>query len=257
MLYSKEVSVSWNRLYGWRAGTRYIEPGASAVDVIRYEREELGNNLDVPDFLLEELAQKQVRARDVVWVCRTREHAQRYGGRGVGQPYKEDIGPNALILTTDHEPETGYLVLSDATLLDPSVVQRFAGYRQREKMLAAMVPQVEDFLREAESHRIYRQWVYADTMRVYLRKSQRLLEGERRQCLDIATIEVAEGHARLGLFTAFTLKAHELHSWDATYLEHANSIIQRWCVKRGWTNDPGTFPPSFYLLKNALCQRRG
>ena len=128
---------------------------------------------------------------------------------------------------------------------------------EREKLLAVMVPQVEDFLREAESHRIYRQWVYADTMRVYLRKSQRLLEGENRRCLDIATVEVAEGHARLGFFTAFTLKAHELHSWDATYLEHANPIIERWCVKRGWTNDPKTYPPSFYLLKNTLGQRRG
>ena len=52
-----KASIYWNRPYGWRAGTRYVEPGASAVDVIRYEREELGNSLDVPDFLLEELAQ--------------------------------------------------------------------------------------------------------------------------------------------------------------------------------------------------------
>src|SRR6266852_6484529 len=101
MLYSKEVSVSWKRLYGWRAGTRYMEPGASVVDVIRYEREELGNDLDVPDFLLEELTRKQVNAKDIVWVCRTREHARRYSGRGIGQPYKEDLGSNALILTRD------------------------------------------------------------------------------------------------------------------------------------------------------------
>src|SRR3989442_9589199 len=112
------ASIYWSRPYGWRAGTRYIDPQASAVDVNRYEREEVGNELDVPDFLLEELAQKQVRARDIVWVCRTREHARRYSGRGIGQPYKEEVGSNALILTTDQEPETGYLVLSDATILD-------------------------------------------------------------------------------------------------------------------------------------------
>lgn len=60
MKYTKEASIFWNRPYGWRAGTRYVEPGASVVDVIRYEREELGNSLDVPDFLLSELAQTQI-----------------------------------------------------------------------------------------------------------------------------------------------------------------------------------------------------
>ena len=44
MKYTKEASIYWNRPYGWRAGTRYIDPQASAVDVIRYEREEYGDN---------------------------------------------------------------------------------------------------------------------------------------------------------------------------------------------------------------------
>ena len=121
-----------------------------------------------------------------------------------------------------------------------------------------MVPQVEGFLKEAESHRLYRAWVETEAMRVYLRKSQRPLEGVMRQCLDIATIEVEEGYRQQGLFTAFMLKAHALHSWEATYLEHANPIIERWCTRRGWTNDPRTFPPSFYFLKHTLggSQRR-
>lgn len=128
-----EAAIYWNRPYGWRAGTRYIESGASALAVIRYEQEELGNKLDIPDFLLEELAQKQVSARDIVWVCRTRNHARRYGGQERGQPYKEDIGPCALILATDEEPETGYLLLSDASVLDPLVIEQYAQYRQAQR----------------------------------------------------------------------------------------------------------------------------
>lgn len=128
-----ETSVYWNRSYGWRAGTRYIEAGASAVDVIRYEQEALGNSLDVPDFLLEELAQKQVGAKELVWVCRTRDHARRYSGRGIGQPYQEAFGPHSLILATDTESETGYLVLSDASRLDPAVLERYTHYRQTQQ----------------------------------------------------------------------------------------------------------------------------
>jgi hypothetical protein len=89
MKQGKDTALYWNRPYGWRAGSRNIEPGASAVDVIRYEQEELGNTLDVPDFLLDELHEKQVSARDIVWVCRTRDHARRYGGAGIGLPIIE------------------------------------------------------------------------------------------------------------------------------------------------------------------------
>jgi hypothetical protein len=134
MKQGKDSAVYWNRPYGWRAGSRNIEPGASAVDVIRHEQGE-GNTLDVPDFLLTELQEKQVSARDIVWVCLTRDHARRYGGAGIGQPYKEDFGSNALILTTDNETETGYLVLFDARLLSPTVMQQYAHYR-REKPFA-------------------------------------------------------------------------------------------------------------------------
>lgn len=125
----KDNSVFWQRPYGWRSGSRYIESGASAVDVIRYEQEEYGNELDVPEFLLQELSRLQIPARDIVWVCRTRNHACRYGGKGIGQPYQEDFGPNALILATDNEDEKGYLILMDASKLDPSVIEQYEQFR--------------------------------------------------------------------------------------------------------------------------------
>ncbi len=130
---SKETSIYWQRPYGWRAGSRNIEPDASAVDVIRYEQEAYCNDLDVPDFLLEELTHKQVSAREVVWVCRTRQHAKRYSSQDTGQPYQEDFGRNALILVTDHEAETGYLLLSDASRLDPVVLEQYARYRKAQQ----------------------------------------------------------------------------------------------------------------------------
>jgi len=129
----KETAVFWQRPYGWRAGTRFVPPQASAVDVIRFEQEEYGNDLAIPAFLVQELAQKEVPARDIVWVCQTRDHARRYSGRGRGQPYKEDIGSKGLILATDNEPETGYLVLKDATVLRPSVVEQYVQYRRGEE----------------------------------------------------------------------------------------------------------------------------
>jgi hypothetical protein len=83
----KEKSIYWQRPFGWRTGTRYIPPYASAVDVIRYEQEELGNELDIPDFLLDELQQIQMRASDIIWLCRTRDHARRYNSGCQGRTY--------------------------------------------------------------------------------------------------------------------------------------------------------------------------
>jgi hypothetical protein len=132
MQQKKEASIFWKSSYGWRSGSRYIESGASAADVIRYEQEEYENELDVPEFLIEELSRQQIPARDIVWVCRTRNDARRYNGKGIGQPYQEDVGPQAFILATDNEPETGYLILKNASRLDPTVIQRYQQFRWKQ-----------------------------------------------------------------------------------------------------------------------------
>ena len=122
----------WNRAYGWRTGEAYRAPGASAADVVRYERDVLGNQeIDTPDFLLMELERTQQQASHVVWVCKTRDDARRYMRRGTGLPYREYFGSSPLILATDNEPQTGYLLLRDATLLSESVLTRYALYRQQ------------------------------------------------------------------------------------------------------------------------------
>ncbi len=127
-----EAAIYWNLPHGWRAGGRNIERNTSAADVIRFERQEYGNELDAPEFLLRELDRQQYPARDVVWVCRTRKHAKRYSSPDTGEPYQEDFGSHALILATDHETETGYLVLFDASRLDPVVLNQYAEYRKAQ-----------------------------------------------------------------------------------------------------------------------------
>jgi hypothetical protein len=116
----------------WLAGAistlRRAQPPSSATS------RPLENALEVPEFVLEELDRQHLKARDVVWVCRTREHAGRYGGPGLGQPYKEPFCPSALILATDGEPETGYLILRDASRLDLSVMQQFALCRRSQSV---------------------------------------------------------------------------------------------------------------------------
>lgn len=122
----------WNRPYGWRTGDHYIARGAFAADVVRYEHDVLGNEeVDTPEFLLAELDRTERRAWHVVWVCKTRDHARQYMHRGTGLPYREYFGKEALILATDNEPKTGYLILRDTSLFTKSVLIRYALYRQK------------------------------------------------------------------------------------------------------------------------------
>jgi hypothetical protein len=122
-------TIYWKFPYGWRAGGRYIPRGVSAAEVVRYEEEELGNDLQVPDFFLEELDRKRIMAKDIVWVCRSEEHARRYLSLGTDDPYQEEFGPDAIVVATDTEDETGYLILADARVLDLGVVEKFVQYR--------------------------------------------------------------------------------------------------------------------------------
>jgi hypothetical protein len=125
----KGVLLQWDLPYGWRVGERYIERGTSAADVIRYEVEELRNALDVPEFFLTELDQKRVMAKDIVWVCRSEEYARRYSSDVGDMPYQEAFGPYALVLATDSEDATGYLVLYDARVLSQNSIEQFTLYR--------------------------------------------------------------------------------------------------------------------------------
>lgn len=75
----------------------------TAGDVVRYEQEELGNNLGLTSDQITYL--DQYPASLIVWVGRTRGSVLRYG-----YPQKYNLGDNANIIAEDEEG--GYLVFN-------------------------------------------------------------------------------------------------------------------------------------------------
>jgi hypothetical protein len=94
--------------YGWRCGDASFEGGGSVADVIRYEEEVYGNELTLlaPMDYLEEL-----RARDAVWLCKTRKEALFYRTATTGVPYRVGLSSRHFIAACDDEDPKGYLVI--------------------------------------------------------------------------------------------------------------------------------------------------
>jgi hypothetical protein len=93
----------------WRSDYGTVVSKICAYDVIKFERDELGNNSifeHLPESIL--CALKSVPCDEIVWVAKTRATARRYGR---AQPW--DIGDDAAVLADDLEG--GYLVLMNAT----------------------------------------------------------------------------------------------------------------------------------------------
>ena len=66
----------------------------TAADVVRYEQEELGNELGISDDIIKEL--ESYPAGRVVWITRTKTAAKRYG-----EPVTINIPPGSRILCPD------------------------------------------------------------------------------------------------------------------------------------------------------------
>jgi len=93
----------------WRAESGYRHhSGDTAADVIRFEKDDLGN--EWPDFLpvtlLHEL--ESYPARDLIWVARTQET-----GRMYGETSAVKLSGNARVV---YEDEDGTLVLNTKSL---------------------------------------------------------------------------------------------------------------------------------------------
>lgn len=87
---------------GYRVYTGFRARG-SAADVVRYETEELGNDLELP-VSLEYL--ETYPASDLIWVTATPEDALRYGSDVDEIP----LNPENTVIGTDGDG--GYLVLN-------------------------------------------------------------------------------------------------------------------------------------------------
>jgi len=86
-----------------------IPSRATAADVVRFEREELGNVLEVPPDLLKEL--DKYHYSEVIWVTRTLEDAEEYLSEGMSRADITEIpvGEGARIMADDGGG--GFLVL--------------------------------------------------------------------------------------------------------------------------------------------------
>jgi hypothetical protein len=96
----------------------------------------------------------------------------------------------------------------------------------------------------------FNHWFEMQSMQVYLRMSQRSLEGKIRPTLDIANIEVRELYQGQGIFSEFLMGMELLAGkyGKAIYVENVgNPILQRFLIKRGYIQQ-GDMLPCFYHL---------
>lgn len=99
-------------------------------------------------------------------------------------------------------------------------------------------------------------WLDDDDMKVYVRKGRHILQagGKIRVTLDIANVTVEEDKRGKGIFSKFLEQAHEMNSWDATYVECVhNQDLAVFLLKSGWMMvEPSLVvgANSFFLMKN-------
>ena len=97
-------------------------------------------------------------------------------------------------------------------------------------------------------------WVHEPHMAIYVRRSQRILTSDQpalTPCLDIASVEVDDGHRGRGLFTDFLTRfersAKKLKC--AVYVESIQNIrLEKFLGERGykWTHNSSDVAPNMY-----------
>ena len=97
----------------WRADTGLLLRGSTALSVIAFEEQELGNAADFAHLDRAQRAELAAMKSDqIVWVTRVRRAAARYG-----DPERIDLGENARIVAEDGDG--GFLVLRGDTTEQP------------------------------------------------------------------------------------------------------------------------------------------
>lgn len=83
-------------------------------------------------------------------------------------------------------------------------------------------------------------WVQTPLAEIYFRKATRLFNNKMIKTLDIATILIEIPGE--GTFTKLLPQLHEMHNYDATYIENAHDPrFRAWILKQpGWTNYPNS-----------------
>lgn len=90
------------------------------------------------------------------------------------------------------------------------------------------------------------------SMRVYVRKSARVIDGKCTECFDVANINVSPTMRGKGLGIGCIMQMHEASPYPVTVVESIlNEDLYNALKRRGWEDIPRSDPPSLMLRKTA------
>ncbi len=93
-------------------------------------------------------------------------------------------------------------------------------------------------------------WLEDSKMKVYVRHGHHCIEGEMRETLDIANVEVSEKHQGKGLYKKFVEAAHEMNPWGITFHENTlNARLADHHRRSGKIETGNEYCPCFYRKK--------
>ena len=102
-----------------------------------------------------------------------------------------------------------------------------------------------------QSDKVKNTWIHERDISIYVRRSQRFIDDKATLCLDLASVEVVEGHRGIGIFTSFLNRFEEA----ATKLNRTvfvesilNARLIYFLSRRGYVKHPHSVDlcPSMY-----------
>lgn len=101
------------------------------------------------------------------------------------------------------------------------------------------------------SPKIRNTWIYERDIEVYVRRSNRVIDGNLVSCLDIASVEVRENRRGQGLFKAF-LHRFEVEAAKMNRRVFVESILEprllQFLLKQNYILIPNSIPPCVYKI---------
>lgn len=115
--------------------------------------------------------------------------------------------------------------------------------------------QLDIFLAKADENRARNTWISDDKLKVYLRKSARIILPTQRSfvfTLDIASVVVKEEYRRQGIFKDFLIHTHAVNPWQATWVENTwNEDLSLFLEQDGWQANE-IYPMCWFKLKQSI-----
>jgi hypothetical protein len=107
--------------------------------------------------------------------------------------------------------------------------------------------ELERFLSRGPSRQCYTAWITHGVVRVYLRRFFRHIEGEVREVIDLANVEVNRHKRGQGVFTAFLDELEAKLPVEWLYIENAHDgRFSEFFLRKGFTRDTRYEEPCFY-----------